>query len=432
VTEQVSAMTRLAGELAAQIDARTGADGDDGYGDAVQRLLAVVRTQLGMQAAWVSEFVGDQQVLRFVDAEQGAAAPEAGATFPLSASFCARVLDGRFPCLIPDARAVPEAVLLADSNDVEIGSYTGVPLVGPQGAAVGMLCAVSDRPNPGLSDRDVAAMRLLADLLRDLQRRAMTSADAVEERDRLRRALTRVIDGTGRHAVLQPVVDLTLDRAVAAEGLTRFTSPSPAVPSPGVERTPAQWFDDAARLGMRSELEVAAAEAVLDMVDGPHLPPEVAVMVNLGPQTITSPAFSQLLHGRPLDRIVVEMTEHAPVADYALLEAVLQPYRAAGLRIAVDDAGAGYASLRHVLAVRPDLLKVDMALIRGVDTDLARQTLLTALASFATSTDCRLVAEGIETESELHAVQACGVELAQGYLLARPSVAPAWECYAGV
>jgi GAF domain-containing protein len=148
VTEPVAGIARLARELAAQVEPRPEDAPGDGYADAVQRLLSVVRTQLGMQTAWLSEFVGDQQVLRFVDAEPGADAPVTGDTFPLTATFCARVLDGRFPALIPDARAVPEAALLASGAGTNIGAYLGVPLVGPAGATVGMLCAVSDRACP--------------------------------------------------------------------------------------------------------------------------------------------------------------------------------------------------------------------------------------------------------------------------------------------
>ena len=124
---------------------------------------------------------------------------------------------------------------------------------------------------------------------------------------------------------------------------------------------------------------------------------------------------------------MVELTEHEPVADYAGLAAAVQPYRGRGLRLAVDDAGAGYASLRHVLAVRPDFVKVDMALTRGADSDVARRTLLTALASFTTALGGRLVAEGVETAAELAALRDCGVHLVQGYLLGRPAADPAWS-----
>ena len=393
------------------------------YADAVHQLLAVVRAQLGMQVAWVSEFVGSEQVLRFVDAAPGAAAPQAGSRLPLGGSFCARVLDGRFPALIPDARAVPEAGLLDVTAQLHIGAYVGVPLLGPQGVAVGMLCAVNDRANPGLSDRDLAALRLLVQLLHDLQSRAVSAAEAAQERDQMQHALHAVIAGNGRHAVLQPIVDLVTGRAVAAEGLTRFTATSPAAPD---GRSPAQWFDDASRLGLREELELATASSVLDLLED-SVPRELAVCINLGPDTLVGDRLGELLAGRPLERVVVEVTEHAPVQDYGRLAAALDPYRGQGLQLAVDDAGAGYSSLKHVLAVRPDFIKIDMALIRGSDGDLARRTLLTALADFAEATSCRLVAEGVETDGELRAVAACGVHLGQGYLLGRPGTAPVWR-----
>lgn len=396
------------------------------YADAVHQLLAVVRAQTGMQVAWVSEFLGGDQVLRFVDAEPGARAPVEGSRYPLGGSFCARVLDGRFPALIPDTRAVPDAALLEITAELHIGAYVGVRLLGPQGVAVGMLCAVHESARPSLSERDVAALRLLVQLLHDLQSRAVSAADAVEERDRMRRALRSVVDGRGRHAVLQPIVDLVTGRAVAAEGLTRFTATSPA----GQDgRTTAQWFDDADRMGMRRELEMAAAASVLDLLED-MVPPHASVSINLSPDTLTRDGLGDLLTGRPLHRVVLEMTEHAPVDDYDALCAELTPFRAQGLRLAVDDAGAGYSSLQHVLAVRPDFIKIDMALVRCADVDLPRRTLLTALADFAEATSCRLVAEGVETEGELRAVASCGVHLAQGYLLGKPSRTPAWSGFA--
>ena len=415
------------GQLAAplDLDALEMLTSGTSYADAVRQLLGVVRTQLDMQAAWVSEFVGGDQVLRFVDAEPGLPhPPREGSRGPLSGSFCARVLDGRFPALIPDTRAVPEAALLEVTAELHIGSYVGVPLTGPGDVAVGMLCAINTAAAPGLSERDVAALRLMARLLHDLQERAMTAAQAVEQRDRRLRAMAAVIGGTDRHPVLQPIVDLVSGRAVAAEGLTRFSTAGDPEPA----RSPAQWFDDAGRLGLREQLELATAASILDLLDT-EVPESAAVSINLSPGTLTGEGFPSLLVGRPLHRIIIEMTEHSPVEDYDELAAVLQPRRQQGLQVAVDDAGAGYASLQHVLAVSPDLIQIDMALIRGSDGDLARRTLLTALADFAEATGCRLVAEGVETDGELRAVANCGAHLAQGYLLARPSPSPSWSGY---
>ena len=418
-------------DLTVAVDELERLTADSSYADAVHRLLTVARTHLRMSVAWVSEFVGTDQVLRFVDAEPGTDAPPEGSSMPLDGTYCARVLDGSFPPLIPNARRAAAAALLDMGPDVNIGAYVGVPLRGPTGAAVGMLCAVDPMARPTLEPRDLAALELLAQVLHDLQQRALSAEESLQERRALRRALSDVLSGAGRHAVLQPIIDLTTGRAVAAEGLTRFTAVSPAQPGDEASvRSPAQWFDDASRLDLREELDVATAEEVLDLLGG--VPADVAVCINLGPETLVSERLPALLADRELHRIVVEITEHAPVQDYEALKAALRPYRDRGLRLAVDDAGAGYASLRHVLAVDPDLIKVDMALTRGADSDLARRTLLAALAGFAEATGCRIVAEGVETEAELQTVARCGIDLVQGYALARPSTTPAWSGYAVV
>jgi EAL domain-containing protein (putative c-di-GMP-specific phosphodiesterase class I) len=370
-------------------------------------------------------------VLRFVDSEPGADAPAAGSCLPLGGSFCARVLDGRFPALIPDARAVPDAALLDVTAALHIGSYIGVPLVSAHGTAVGMLCAISDTATPGMSERDVASLHLIADLLRDVQRRAQSDAELAQAEAQLRFVLQTVVAGRGRYPVLQPVVDLQAGRAVAAEGLTRFTLPGLTGGRAGT-RSPAQWFHDAGRLGLRAELELAAAASLLDRLDDDDVPRDVAITVNLCPATVTGGGLPALLAGRDLGRVVVELTEHAPVTDYPALAAALRPHRDRGLRVAVDDIGAGYASLRHVLDVDPDLVKVDMALVRSADTDLARRAMLSGLVRFAATVGCRVVAEGVETQAELHAVAGCGVTLVQGYLTGPPERSPSWDAFPGL
>lgn len=391
---------------------------DDGYADALRRLLRILRTQLGMQVAWVSDFVGTRQVFRYVDADAGVLAPLEGSSLPMSSSFCARVLDGRLPAVVPDVRTEPAVALLEVTEALRIGSYLGVPLRDADGLAVGMLCATSATPTPSITTRDVEAMRLMADLMRGLQLRALTEDDLRERRDDVQALMARVVAGEGRYPVLQPVVEITTGVVVVAEGLSRFTVDG---------RTPAQWFDEASRVGSREALELAAAGDLLDLLDGSLVPPEVGVAVNLGPTALLGPEVATLLAGRDLTRVVVEITEHAPVLDYAELRAALAPYRAAGLRLAVDDAGAGYASFLHVLALRPDYVKIDMGLVRGLHLDPARRALVGALVAFADEAGCQVVAEGVEAHEELEALRRLGVHYAQGFLLAAPSAAPAWS-----
>ena len=387
------------------------AESASGSAGAVQQLLHAVRCQLGMDLAWTSDFIGGEQVFRFVDADEGVAAPEVGAALPLSGSFCARVLDGRVPARIPDARHEPATALLEVTAELQIGSYLGVPLLGPDGTATGMLCATSRSAAPHLSDRDLTTMRLLAQLLHDLQVRALDEASVQESRRQLVTDIHRAISGDGRWPVLQPIVDSATGDVVAYEGLTRFDS----------ERTPAEWFDAAARVGLATELEIAAAASVLDVLRAERVAHGAAVSVNLSPETLVTADLPTLLADVDAQRVVVEMTEHCPFSDYALLAQTLGPWRELGLRLAVDDCGAGYASLRHVLMCRPDLLKLDMALVRDVDRDAVRQSLLRAVVDFAGSASIGVIAEGVETEEERTALRGLGVPLLQGYLIGRPA-----------
>jgi EAL domain-containing protein (putative c-di-GMP-specific phosphodiesterase class I) len=121
------------------------------------------------------------------------------------------------------------------------------------------------------------------------------------------------------------------------------------------------------------------------------------------------------------EQIVLEITEHAHVKDYDHLLLALQPYRSRGIRLAVDDAGAGYSSLQHILQIRPDFIKLDAALTRHIDLDPARKALALALVAFARDTGSWIVAEGVETSSELKTLRSIGIDRAQGYFLGRPT-----------
>jgi EAL domain-containing protein (putative c-di-GMP-specific phosphodiesterase class I) len=121
---------------------------------------------------------------------------------------------------------------------------------------------------------------------------------------------------------------------------------------------------------------------------------------------------------------VLEITEHDVTDDYSGMVSGLRGI-AQGIRIAVDDAGSGYAGLRQILEMRPDVVKLDIALVRGIDTDPARRALASAMVAFASDTGAIVLAEGIETTGELDTLRSLGVTLGQGFLLARPAPAPA-------
>ncbi|GBC86408.1 Putative cyclic-di-GMP phosphodiesterase YlaB [bacterium HR12] len=207
----------------------------------------------------------------------------------------------------------------------------------------------------------------------------------------------------------QPVVDLASRAVVGWEALARFTDP----PGGG----PQAWFAEAAEVGLGVELEIAAAEAAFAALR--RIPLDTYLAINVSQRTVLSPALLEAV--RPhAERIVLELTEHERVTDYAALGSALQRLRELGVRVAIDDAGAGFASLRHILDVRPDIVKLDVTLTRGIDTDHARRALAVALISFAEEMRITIVAEGIETDEELRALRELGVRFGQGYHLGRP------------
>ncbi|MGV3759905.1 MAG: EAL domain-containing protein [Actinomycetota bacterium] len=210
--------------------------------------------------------------------------------------------------------------------------------------------------------------------------------------------------------VVQPILDLDSGRPVAVEALTRFS----AVPS----RSPGEWFAHAERVGRRVPLELAVMRSALIQLG--QLPQPLAMSVNVSPSTLLSGRLAEVLVDVALDRVVLELTEHAPVADYAELERALRHWRSEGARVAVDDAGSGYASFTHVLRLRPELIKLDTSLVRDIHIDASRQALARAIVGFALDMGVDVVAEGIETTAELQAVADLGVRYGQGFHLGRP------------
>jgi EAL domain-containing protein (putative c-di-GMP-specific phosphodiesterase class I)/FixJ family two-component response regulator len=227
--------------------------------------------------------------------------------------------------------------------------------------------------------------------------------------DAQRGTLERVVGEREFASFFQPVFDLDDRSTVGYEALTRFEDGA----SPSVR------FAEAGRLGLRGELEavtlLAAAEAAAALPAGAWL--SLNASARLLSRREVHEAIAEV--GRP---VVVELTEHERIDDYEAVNRALKLLKP-GTRLAVDDAGAGYASLRHILTLRPDFIKLDRDWVEAIEGDPARQALVAGLLHFARSLGARLVAEGIETEAELTTLRGIGVELGQGYLFARPAPA---------
>jgi EAL domain-containing protein (putative c-di-GMP-specific phosphodiesterase class I) len=233
------------------------------------------------------------------------------------------------------------------------------------------------------------------------------AADLAEKRARVERIL-----GLGTIRIeFQPVFNLSSGEKVAFEALARFDD-EPI-------RTPDRWFAEAFEVGLGEALELLALDCALRQL--PDVPEGCVLCVNVSPVTASSAGFGEVLRNHPLERLVVEITEHASVEDYDALHAALDRAGDGRLRLAVDDAGAGFASLTHILRLRPRAIKLDMSLVRDIDEDPVRRALAAALVQFGREIRSVIVAEGIETAAELACLCDLGIDWGQGYHLGRPA-----------
>ena len=270
----------------------------------------------------------------------------------------------------------------------------------------------------------------VADRLRDIQQELAAGIELERERalreeemsrldrDRRREAeqrIGRLIDGDGLDIALQPIVDLDSRRVVGAEALARFQDD-------GEPLATEETFLDAQALGLGVELELAVIELALR--SQARLPEGLYLALNVSPALLARPELEEIVergeHGdRPL---VVELTEHQAVEDYAQLAGTLDRLRAHGVRVAIDDVGSGFASFRHVTRVNPEILKLDRSLVCGIDEDPVRQSLAAAIVAFARDVDAIVVSEGIESGDELSCLMGLAVGCGQGFYLGRPGL----------
>jgi EAL domain-containing protein (putative c-di-GMP-specific phosphodiesterase class I) len=252
------------------------------------------------------------------------------------------------------------------------------------------------------------------DLSRQLRREMQldTSSPAADTEAFAR--IEDVLRTRSMHSVFQPIYSLRDGRLVAVEALSRF-EPTPV-------RPPDAWFEEAARAGLGTELELLAVETAL--AASTEVPGGVAVTLNSSPDLLCEPRFLTLVEEYPERHLVVEVTEHAVVDDYARLTDAVAALRARGVRIAIDDAGAGFSSLQHIVRLAPDIIKLDLSLTQHLHDDPVRRALADCLVRFAHEAGCELIAEGIEHPNDLQTWSELGAHAAQGYLLGRPGPLP--------
>ena len=354
--------------------------------DAVRRVLDQVRAEMVAEVAFSSEYEPHGQGWQRTSGPAGA------------------------HVLSPDMRVGQRKVFgnLRAAGDAT-AMYVGIPVQFENGAVYGLLSC--QRQGRDFNEHELRFLRMLSRLLAShIESRAGGLFPASEgSRDHIQ----HVMDTDALKISFQPIVDLASRVAMGYESLARFPSPPP--------RSPDAWFADAEVVGLRPDLEMMAVERAVSRFG--EIPSTAFMTINASPDVIVDRAFGAALSQLPGDRLVVEITEHARVDDYAGLQTALAALREDGVRLAIDDAGAGFASLRHILNLQPDIIKLDASLTQGVADDVLRRALAGSLVAAAAVIDSLVVAEGIENQEDADVLAEIGVTAGQGFLLGRPASA---------
>lgn len=319
------------------------------------------------------------------------------------------VLDALQAELGPDA-FVPVVMLTADAT--ESAKKTALAA-----GATDFLTKPFDHTEVTLRVRNLLRTRLLHTALRHQNEdlRSELADHAAEERRRAEERAERTgrirnaLDVSPPTMVFQPIVHLASGGLTGVEALARFPGPP--------QRPPDEWFAEAGSVGLGVDLELRAASAAVGALA--RLPEPAYLAINVSPAVILDGRIAGLI-APEARRVVLELTEHEAVAGYEPLVTALSELRRTGARLAVDDAGSGYASLRHILRLEPDIIKLDLDLVRDIHVDPARRALAASMVRFSRETGAAIVAEGIETAAELETLRALDVGHGQGYHLARP------------
>jgi len=373
----------------------------------VAELLHTARQALDLGLAFLARLDERQQTLEVIDAEDGASLPE-GFTHPADESFCRLILAGRLPCVVPDLHAFPEAAALPAVRELGLRSFVSVPVTLSDGRLYGTFCAAGRSAESRLSTRDETLMRVLAQAAAVLIEPEFAESERVAA---IRRRLDPLMAAGGPAVVLQPIVELGSARRIGAEALSRFPD--------RWELPPDVVFEQAHSIGEGVRLELLALERAATLLAA--VPGYIAL--NVSPGTVLDPACLALLGRLPAQRLVVELSEHDRVDDYAALAAALAPLREHGARLAIDDVGAGFSSLRHIVLTAPDIIKIDRSIAGGAAGDPVLRTLVRALVQFAAGLGADVVAEGVETAEDADQLRALGVGYGQGWYFGRPGPA---------
>ena len=374
----------------------------------LEHLVQTIRQHLGMDVAFLSRFDdGNREMLHIDKSDSCRVSLNNGHKDRSEVTYCQLIADEKLPKIIPDTSKNDITKALAVTKDLKIGSYIGVPIYFSDDSLYGTLCCFSEKPDESLTNKDLSILTLFAKFAaRNIEKELNVSKLQQDARN----DIFEIIRNKQLSLVFQPIYDLKTKSITGFECLSRFqTEPYHA---------PDYWFNKANTSGIGEILELFAIEEALNFL--PAIPEQYYIALNISPKHLTSPYLQAMLDKAPLHRIVMEVTERESIPDYHAFRNAIRHFRDRGMRLAVDDAGAGFASFQHILELQADIIKLDRSLIVNINSDHRKRALVAALIGFAKETKSKVLGEGVETLAELEALQELGAQTIQGYFFSHP------------
>ncbi|MDX1694318.1 MAG: EAL domain-containing protein [Ketobacteraceae bacterium] len=373
----------------------------------LKTIVSVLRKQLDMDVAFISEFLDGKRIFRFVDSENEESPVKVGGSDSLEETYCKRIADGDLGCIIHDATLNEITRKLDITRRLSIGSYMGIPLVLSNGQIYGSFCCFQSIADPSLSKRDLGFLRAIAEIASELIEEKLAHETSWLE---VTKKIGVILESGDIDIHYQPIYDFHANKVSGFESLSRFVSDP--------YRTPDIWFSEAAEVGLCEQLEMLAIKNAVSGMN--ELRDDLCITLNVSPEYVLNGALEATLNNTESKRIILEITEHSPISDYPSFRQALKPLRDQGVRLAIDDAGAGYSSFQHILELEADIIKLDISLTKDIHLDSKKFLLAKALCAYAKAINCIVIAEGIEAIEDLNALRKLGVDKAQGYLIGRP------------
>ncbi|KPH92243.1 MULTISPECIES: EAL domain-containing protein [Pseudoalteromonas] len=371
-------------------------------------LLALVRKHLDMDVAFISEFINDERVFKVVDNPSENQIVKVGNADPINETYCQKITDDKLSPIITNTNANPITKAMPVTERLGIGAYIGVPINLSNGKLYGTFCCYKSHHDESLNDRDLSFLNIISEIATGLIEKNLSKSIS---RNHVKSAIEQIISDNDISIYFQPIFSLKNNKVAGFESLARFfTTPY---------KTPDVWFKEAKKVGLNETLEMLAIKnAVTNIAKFNN---STYIAINCSPSHILSGALKNTLQNIDCTRLVLEITEHSPISDYEKMRTALTPLRKSGLRLAIDDVGAGFSSFQHILELEADIIKLDISLTQNINTDDRKFLLAKALCGFAKAIDCTIVAEGIETEEELNSLRKLNVDSVQGYFIGRPT-----------